>query len=175
MLAALAVSALILSLAPPNAIGPWWMLALLAALSLAWVLWQPATTTRDDALPALAVVLSALGSGDGRAPLAGARTEAADLADRRTAPGALLGPAFTAFRRVAGYKYVWVIASLILFAMLVVFGQEVNGAKLWIALGPVQLEPVELIKLFIVFFLAAYLAETADVIAAGASWKSARI
>ena len=37
------------------------MLALLAALAIVWVLWQPQTTVRDDALPALAVVLAALG------------------------------------------------------------------------------------------------------------------
>jgi cell division protein FtsW (lipid II flippase) len=47
----------------------------------------------------------------------------------------------------------------------------VNGAKLWIRLGPVQYEPVELIKLFIVFFLAAYLGETADVIARARPWS----
>ena len=40
-------------------------------------------------------------------------------------------------------------------------------------LGPIQYEPIELIKLFIVLFLAAYLAETADVIA-NARWWSLR-
>ncbi|MGR4065987.1 MAG: FtsW/RodA/SpoVE family cell cycle protein [Vulcanimicrobiaceae bacterium] len=171
MLAALAVSALILSLAPPNTIGPWWVLASVAALSLLWVLWQPVATIRDDVLPALAVVLSALG-------LAMVARLSPELGQKQQVwlivalvLALLLGPAFTAFRRLAAYKYVWVIASLILFAMLVLFGQEVNGAKLWISLGPIQLEPVELIKLFIVFFLAAYLAETADVIAAAPPWN----
>ena len=41
-------------------------------------------------------------------------------------------------------------------------------------LGPVQYEPIELIKLFIVLFLAAYLAETADVIASRAPLVAAR-
>ncbi len=72
---------------------------------------------------------------------------------------------------MASYKYVWVLLCLVLFALLIAFGQEVNGAKLWIRLGPVQYEPVELIKLFIVFFLAAYLAETADVIARAKPWS----
>ncbi len=80
-------------------------------------------------------------------------------------------PALTLFRRMAAYKYVWVLLCLVLFAMLLVFGQEVNGARLWIRLGPIQYEPVELIKLFIVFFLAAYLAETADVIARARPWS----
>ena len=39
--------------------------------------------------------------------------------------------------------------------------------------GPIQFEPIEVIKLFIVLFMAAYLAETADVIA-GARWWSFR-
>ena len=171
MMVALAVSALILSLAPPNSLGPPWLLTLLATLSLVWVLWQPSTTTRDDVLPALAIVLAALG-------LATVARLSPELGQKQQiwlavslVLALLLAPAFTAFRRLASYKYVWVIGSLILFAMLVLFGQEVNGAKLWISLGPVQYEPVELIKLFMVFFLAAYLAETADVIAAAPPWK----
>jgi len=83
----------------------------------------------------------------------------------------LAGPAFSRFRRLAAYKYIWVLGSILLFILLAIFGQEVNGAKLWIRIGSVQYEPVELIKLFIVFFLAAYLAETADVIADARPWS----
>ncbi len=83
----------------------------------------------------------------------------------------MAGPAFTQFRRFAAFKYLWVVASLALFALLIVFGVEINGARLWIKVGPVEYEPIELIKLFIVFFLAAYLAEMADVIAAARSWS----
>ncbi len=60
---------------------------------------------------------------------------------------------------------------MLLFVLLLLFGKEVNGARLWIPIGPVQFEPIELIKLFIVFFLAAYLAETADVIAQARPWS----
>jgi cell division protein FtsW len=82
-----------------------------------------------------------------------------------------LAPVFTNFRRFAAYKYLWVVASLALFVLLLVFGQEINGARLWIRLGPIQYEPIELIKLFIVLFLAAYLAEMADVIANARPWS----
>jgi cell division protein FtsW (lipid II flippase) len=81
------------------------------------------------------------------------------------------GPVFTHFRRFAAFKYLWVVASLALFALLLLFGQEINGARLWIKFGPVEYEPIELIKLFIVLFLAAYLAEMADVIAAARPWS----
>ena len=171
MLAALVVSAVMLAYAPAGSLGPPWLLALLALLALGWVLVQPFNVRRDDVLPAIAVVLAALGL------LLVARL-APDLALRQQwwlVVSLLLaiafGPLFTHFRRFATFKYLWVLASLILFVLLLVFGQEVNGARLWIKLGPVQYEPVELIKLFIVFFLAGYLGETADVIAQARPWS----
>lgn len=171
MIGALAVAALILSYAPPHTVGPPWLLALLAALALLWVGLQPAATVRDDVLPALAVVLSAFG-------LAVVARLSPALAQKQQlwllfslALAIALGPAFTQFRRFAAYKYLWVIASLVLFVLLLAFGQEVNGARLWIRVGSVQYEPIELIKLFIVLFLAAYLAEMADVIANARPWS----
>ena len=83
----------------------------------------------------------------------------------------LAGPAFARFRRFAAYKYIWVLGTVALFGMVAVFGQEVNGAKLWIRIGPIQYEPVEIIKLLIVLFMAAYLAETGDVIADAKPWS----
>lgn len=168
---ALAIAALALSYAPPKTIGPPWLLALLVALCVIWVLAQPFNSQRDDVLPALAILLSAFGL------LLVARISP-QLAHKQQywllvslLLAIALSAPFTLFRRMASYKYVWVLLCLVLFVMLIVFGQEVNGAKLWIRLGPVQYEPVELIKLFIVFFLSAYLAETADVIARARPWS----
>jgi cell division protein FtsW (lipid II flippase) len=168
---ALAVAALVLSFAPRQAIGPPWMLGLLAALAIVWVLSQPGNTVRDDVLPALAIVLAALG-------LAMVARLSPALAQRQQlwvlfslVLCIAAAPVFANFRRFAAYKYLWVIASLVLFALLLAFGQEVNGARLWIRLGPIQYEPIELIKLFIVFFLAGYLAETADVIGNARPWS----
>ena len=48
------------------------------------------------------------------------------------------GPMFARFRKFSAYKYLWVVASLLLFVLLLVFGQEVNGARLWIKVGPIQ-------------------------------------
>ncbi len=171
MAGALAVAALILSFAPRNTIGPPWVFALLAALAVIWVLWQPSGTVRDDALPALAVVLAALGLAlvDRLSPELAQRQQAWLVVSLLLAIG--LGPAFSAYRRFAAFKYLWVIASLVLFALLLFFGEEVNGARLWIKLGPIEYEPIELIKLFIVLFLAAYLAETADVIGNARPWS----
>ena len=144
---------------------------MLAVLCIVWVAAQPRGSARDNALPAFAIVLSTIGL------LAVARISP-ELAHRQQywllvslllAVG--FGPIFTNFRRLAAIKYLWVLLSLVLFGLLLAFGQEVNGARLWIRIGAIQYEPIELIKLFIVFFLAAYLAETADVIAAARPWS----
>ncbi len=168
---ALAISAFALSFAPPGTMGPPWLLALLVALSITWVLTAPPATRRDDVLPAIAIVLAAIGL------LLVARISP-ELAHKQQywllislALVIVLAPAIAFFRRMAQFKYVWVLLSFVMFVLLIVFGQEVNGARLWIRLGPVQYEPIELIKLFIVFFLAAYLAETADVIARARPWS----
>ncbi len=58
MTVALALCALMLSFAPAGSVGPPWLLALLVALALTWVLVQPQNVVRDDVLPAVAVVLS---------------------------------------------------------------------------------------------------------------------
>jgi cell division protein FtsW (lipid II flippase) len=46
-----------------------------------------------------------------------------------------------------------------------VVGTEVNGAKLWIVLGPVQFQPTEIVKLLLVFFMAAYLDDKRELLA----------
>ena len=171
MLVALLIAALLLALSPVRGDMPGWLLALLAALCLVWVVWQPQTTSRDDVLPAVAVVLAALG-------LVVVSRLSPDLALKQLwwilvalVLAIAAGPAFVRFRRFSAYKYLWVVGSLLLFVLLLVFGKEVNGARLWIQLGPIQFEPIELIKLFMVFFLTAYLAETADVIAQARPWS----
>jgi cell division protein FtsW (lipid II flippase) len=171
MALALAVGAYALSLAPRGALGPPWLLWVLAGAAFVWVLRSPLDVRRDDFLPALAVLVSALG-------LATLARLSSDLARKQElflllalVLATAAGPAFTAFRRVAAFKYIWVIGSIVLFLIVAVFGQEVNGAKLWVRIGPLQFEPVELIKLFIVLFMAGYLAETADVISAAKPWS----
>lgn len=160
-----------LSFAPAGSIGPPWLLIILIGLSIAWVAVQPRATARDNVLPALAILFSGVGllAVARISPTLAHRQQYWLLISLLLAIGA--GPAFTSFRRMAAIKYLWVLLSLVLFVLLLIFGKEVNGARLWIRLGPVQYEPVELIKLFMVFFLAAYLAETADVIATARPWS----
>jgi cell division protein FtsW (lipid II flippase) len=172
MLLALAIAAFALSFAPPHTVGPPWVLLLLGAAAIAWVAFQPFDEDRDDVLPALAVVLCGLGL----TLIARLSPELAQKQQGLLGLSLVLaiacGPFFSRFRRMAGFKYIWVLASFVLFLLLVSpLGQEINGARIWIQVGPFRYEPVELIKLFIVLFLAAYLAETADVIARAKPWS----
>lgn len=41
-------------------------------------------------------------------------------------------------------------------------GREVNGSMRWMALGPVNLQPSELVKVFVVIYLAGYLVRRSD-------------
>jgi cell division protein FtsW (lipid II flippase) len=171
MVFALALAAVTLQLAPPAALVPAWLPFALGVLALAWPALRPASVTRDDTLPALAVLLSSIG-------LAVVARLEPSLAQKQIVWVAFslvlsifAGPAFARFRVLAAYKYLWILGSIVLFVALALFGQEVNGARLWIRFGSIQFEPVELIKLFVVLFMASYLAETADVIAQTRPWS----
>jgi cell division protein FtsW len=171
MVAALAFAAAIFMLAAPPALGAPWLIAVTAALALVWVLVQPASASRDDTLPAIAVAIAAVGV------LLVARLSP-DLAAKQwlwlafsLALALLAGPALTRFRVLSAYTYVWIVIAIALFVALALFGQQVNGAKLWIRIGGLQFEPVEVIKLLVVLFMASYLAGTADVIAHTKPWS----
>jgi cell division protein FtsW (lipid II flippase) len=73
------------------------------------------------------------------------------------------------YRVLESYKYVLGLTSIGLLALpaLPVLGQRVNGARLWVHFGPLQFQPGELAKIFLIVFLAAYLREKREVIAQG--------
>ena len=39
------------------------------------------------------------------------------------------------------YKYTWALAGTLLLVITFLFGREVNGARLWIFLGPIGFQP----------------------------------
>lgn len=59
--------------------------------------------------------------------------------------------------RLDGYKYIIGAVGLALLAITIVFGSEVNGARLWLHVGGVSIQPSEFAKIAIVIFLAGYL------------------
>lgn len=66
------------------------------------------------------------------------------------------------------YKYTSLAVCIALLAATFVFGTTINGARLWIRIGPVQVQPSEFVKLGLVFFMASYLEEKRDLI--NATW-----
>lgn len=66
------------------------------------------------------------------------------------------------------FKYSWALAGTLLLLITFLFGREVNGARLWIFLGPIGFQPGEAIKIVLVVFIAGYLAEKRALLA-GAS------
>jgi cell division protein FtsW len=65
------------------------------------------------------------------------------------------------------YKYTWALAGTLLLLVTFLFGKEVNGARLWIDLGPIAFQPGEAIKVVLVIFIAGYLAEKRAVLSEG--------
>ncbi len=68
------------------------------------------------------------------------------------------------------YKYTWALGGGLLLLLTFLFGREVNGARLWLYLGPIGFQPGEAIKIVLVVFIAGYLAEKRALLA-GASMR----
>lgn len=80
----------------------------------------------------------------------------------------LLGP-IGMIRWLQRYRYLLIVGAITLQLSTFFIGTEVYGAKLWIEIGPVQIQPSELVKLALVAFLASYLDENRDLLAS--TWK----
>ncbi|MBA2343500.1 MAG: FtsW/RodA/SpoVE family cell cycle protein [Rubrobacter sp.] len=74
---------------------------------------------------------------------------------------------FRNYSRLFNYKYLMVIAAFGLILMTFTpLGYEVNGAQLWVDLGPVNFQPSEFARIALTIFFAGYLAEKREVMAA---------
>ena len=65
------------------------------------------------------------------------------------------------------YRYTWATLAIVLQVLTLIFGRDPNGggAALWFVIGPVSVQPMELVKLLLVVFLAAYLDEYRELLA----------
>lgn len=59
------------------------------------------------------------------------------------------------------YKYLWLMAGLLLIVLTIFLGTNPNGSgpRLWLGLGGVFFQPSELLKLLLILFLSAYFAD----------------
>ena len=86
---------------------------------------------------------------------------------------AVFALALLAFRRdyrvLENYKYIFglVAVALLFLPKVPGLGTTVNGARLWVHIGPLQFQPGELGKIALIVFLAGYLREKREVLAQG--------
>jgi cell division protein FtsI/penicillin-binding protein 2/cell division protein FtsW (lipid II flippase) len=138
-----------------------WCALYLGGFYLVWFAWRARRFTGDPAiLPALQLL-----SGIGLILMVSLRDPLRDTLEfRKFALGVFLGclllllPLFRAFdyRRLADYIYTPLLAAFVLFALLLRFGTGPGTSDNKVNLGPFQ--PVEIIKILVVLFLAAYFA-----------------
>jgi cell division protein FtsW (lipid II flippase) len=73
------------------------------------------------------------------------------------------------YRELESYKYLFGLGAvgLLMLPALPGIGSRINGARLWVKLGPLQFQPGELAKIALIVFLAGYLREKREVLAQG--------
>ena len=74
--------------------------------------------------------------------------------------------AFRDIRRLEDLKYTCGAVAVGLLLLTITLGASVNGARLWIRIGGLQIQPGEFAKILLVIFLAGYLRERREVLAA---------
>ena len=74
--------------------------------------------------------------------------------------------AFRDIRRLEGLKYTCGAVAVGLLLLTITLGASVNGARLWIRIGGLQIQPGEFAQILRVVFLAGYLRERREVLAA---------
>ncbi len=82
---------------------------------------------------------------------------------------ALLSIAVRDYRLLDSFKYTLGVAAIVLLALPAIpgLGATINGATLWVRLGPIAFQPGELAKVLLVVFLAGYLRDKREVLSRG--------
>lgn len=73
---------------------------------------------------------------------------------------------FRRSRDLERYRYLLALVGigLLLSPLLPVVGETINGSRLWLRLGPISFQPVELAKLCLVIFFASYFVEKRELL-----------
>ena len=69
-------------------------------------------------------------------------------------------------RNLERYKYTFLLLGIaaLLVPLLPGIGREINGARLWVRIGPLNFQPGEVAKVLLVIFFAAYLIEKRELL-----------
>lgn len=65
------------------------------------------------------------------------------------------------------FRYLTLVSaiSLMLLPLLPIIGNPVNGARLWVAIGPISFQPIEISKILLAVFFASYFAANKELLA----------
>ncbi len=74
-------------------------------------------------------------------------------------------------RDVERYRYTFALIGigLLLLPLVPVIGQTINGARIWVSIGPINFQPGEFAKIALALFFASYLVERRELLAM-ATW-----
>lgn len=75
------------------------------------------------------------------------------------------------YQRILRYPYLYLILGLFFLTLTILAGTRIGGAKSWIVLGPLSLEPVEAVKVLVVLFWAGFLEEKKELMLEQPSWS----
>lgn len=123
----------------------------------------------DGSLVAIAAMLTSLGMTLQGALALESITDRAFFSTIAIRHGYFIGAGFVALlvgalvatrlESIVRYPYTTLLAALAMIAATVVFGDAVNGARLWLQAGPVRFQPSEVARLLLVVFLVTFLHE----------------
>jgi peptidoglycan glycosyltransferase len=65
------------------------------------------------------------------------------------------------------YTFLFIGVGALLLPLVPGVGYEINGARLWVGIGPLNFQPGEAAKVLVVIFFAAYLSDKRELLAAG--------
>ena len=88
---------------------------------------------------------------------------------------AMIGGAAFALRveQIRKYPFTLLVVAFLLTAVTAGFGETINGARLWLRIGPVQFQPSEIARLLLAGFVASFLYDRRHLVAA--SWRLSAI
>ncbi|WP_310681420.1 rod shape-determining protein RodA [Aliifodinibius sp. S!AR15-10] len=75
----------------------------------------------------------------------------------------LIGIQFISPRLFKSFSYLFYVVGILLMIITLLFGQEINGAKSWLQIGPVNLQVSELMKIATILAVANYLTSRRDI------------
>ena len=71
------------------------------------------------------------------------------------------------YRKLGRLRYLWGLVAVALLLVTLLFGSTAGGAKSWLNLGGITLQPEEFVKLALLLFMARYLEENEELLRVG--------